>query len=243
LDPKLGTLLNLAICHEKMGRFALASIEFHDARNLAVAENKPDRVDFADKRIAAIAPHLALLRIHVAPENRAKLEVALDGSPLSEAVLETDVPVDPGVHHVTAKAPGAAPFTGDVTCTAGAPCAITLPAFAATTVVEPPPSANGHGGRIAGAFLLGTGVAGLIVGGVFGGMALHQRSKAEDLCAASQCAAGQLENERGVTFAWVSNVGLGLGAALTLVGLVLVLVDPGHRSGVALSGEGLKLAF
>lgn len=245
LDPKLGTLLNLAICHEKIGRYALATTEFHDARSLAAAENKPDRVDFADKRIAAIAPRLATLRIHVDPKNQAKLQVAIDGGAVGEAALESEIPVDAGTHHVTASATGgtAAPFEKDVDCRAGATCVVDLPPFVAVTGDGPPRSDSSHGGRIGGAVMLGVGGAALVVGGIFGALALSQRSKAEELCATGQCTAGQTENDRGVTFAWVSNVSLGVGAALALVGLVLVVVDPGHKGPVRASAGGLTLAF
>jgi hypothetical protein len=241
LDPKLGTLLNLAICHEKIGRYALATTEFHDARSLAAAENKPDRVDFADKRIAAIAPHLALLRLHADPKNRAQLVVTVDDVAIGEAALESEIPVDAGTHHVIAKRGAAAPFSIEVTCASGGRCDATIPAFPDTD--PPPATGNGHGGRIAGATFLGVAAAGFIVGGVFGVLAIGKRAKAEDLCAANQCASGQLENDRGITFAWTSNIALGASAAFAIVGLVLVIVDPGHKSPVSAGANGLAFTF
>ncbi len=243
LDPKLGTLLNLAICHEKIGKLALASIEYHDARSLALAENKADRVDFADKHIAAIAPRLALLRIQIAPENRGKLSVTLDGSALGDAALDAEIPVDPGSHRVVANAPGATGFTGDVRCDAGAKCTVDVPALALASTAPAPAGESGHGGRIAGAVLLGTGVAGIVAGGIFGGLALHQRTKAEELCALGQCASGQTENDRGVAYAWVSNVAIGVGVAFAIVGVVLVIVDPGHKAPVRAVGNGVGFDF
>src|SRR5687768_2630591 len=47
LEPKLGTLLNLALCHEKLGKTASAWAEFTEAANLAERRNEPDRVSFA----------------------------------------------------------------------------------------------------------------------------------------------------------------------------------------------------
>jgi tetratricopeptide (TPR) repeat protein len=47
LDPAAGTLLNLAVCHEGLGKTATAWNEFRESVAMAKRENRKDRVAFA----------------------------------------------------------------------------------------------------------------------------------------------------------------------------------------------------
>src|SRR5690349_10947186 len=59
LDPGGGTLLNLALCHEKQGKIATAWTEFREARATAKKDNRPDREAAADNEIAKLEPMLS----------------------------------------------------------------------------------------------------------------------------------------------------------------------------------------
>jgi len=112
-DPQLGVLLNLADCHEKIGKTATAWAEFRDAVERA-AKQGDKRVDYAQKRVDALAARLARVKI-VAPARAVTgLVVQLDGTDVT-ALVGSDVPVDPGEHAIVATAPGRESWHGTTT--------------------------------------------------------------------------------------------------------------------------------
>src|SRR4030095_12249844 len=70
LDPGGGTLLNLALCHELTGKTASAWAEFDQALRMARADQRPDREEFAQTHMSALAPRLSRVRVVVAPKAR-----------------------------------------------------------------------------------------------------------------------------------------------------------------------------
>src|SRR5258706_13765033 len=68
LDPGGGTLLNVALCHEKEGRTATAWTEFTEALGIARKDDRPQRIELAQTHIAALEPTLSRLVIQV-PES------------------------------------------------------------------------------------------------------------------------------------------------------------------------------
>src|SRR6516165_4621044 len=63
LDPGGGTLLNVALCHEKEGRRATAWAEFTEALGIAKKDDRPERVELAQSHITALEPTLSHLVI------------------------------------------------------------------------------------------------------------------------------------------------------------------------------------
>ena len=105
LDPGGGTLLNLAICHEKEGRLATAKIDYDDALTLATKDGRKDRQQIARERLAAIEPLIPRISVVVATASDTEgLEVKLDGLVLRRAAWGVATPVDPGAHTIEASA-------------------------------------------------------------------------------------------------------------------------------------------
>jgi hypothetical protein len=100
LDPHVGTLLNLAACHERQGKVATAWVEYQKALTAARAEGQVERARLAEGRLAALDPRVPWLRISTATPADATL--AIDGSAIAPAALDSDMPLDPGRHIVTA---------------------------------------------------------------------------------------------------------------------------------------------
>jgi hypothetical protein len=111
LDPGGGTLLNVALCHEKQGRTATAWVEFVEARGVAKADARPLRVTFAQTHIDQLEPTLSRVVVQVPGESDLPdLEVRRDGSVVGRAAWGTAVPVDPGDNVVEVSAPGKLPW-------------------------------------------------------------------------------------------------------------------------------------
>ncbi|HKQ68557.1 MAG TPA: tetratricopeptide repeat protein, partial [Polyangiaceae bacterium] len=66
LDPASGTLLNLAVCHEKQGRTATAWAEYNDVLAISRKDGSAERQHIASARIKDLGPKLCRLTV-VAP--------------------------------------------------------------------------------------------------------------------------------------------------------------------------------
>lgn len=101
-----GTLLNLALCHEQLGRTATAYTEFNESLARAQRDRRPEREKIAKDHLAALAPKLSRLTVSVAQGADVEgLQVLLDGVVLQKPAWGVATAVDPGAHVVTAKAP------------------------------------------------------------------------------------------------------------------------------------------
>src|SRR4051794_7964766 len=115
LDPGLGTLLNLASCHELEGKTATAWAEFRQALGLAARESRPAAEQLARTHIDAITPQLSKITITVAPASEAPgLQVSLDGQVLGKPAWGVAAPLDPGAHTIAATAPGKKSWSSQV---------------------------------------------------------------------------------------------------------------------------------
>ncbi len=118
-DPAIGTLINLAACHEKEGKIASAATEFSDAAAEAQRAGQPDREQYARSHAQALDKkvHHLVIDFKSPPDNA---EVKLDGTAFGLALLHTPVPVDPGEHTVEAAAPGKKSWSQKITAAADA---------------------------------------------------------------------------------------------------------------------------
>ncbi len=108
LDRATGTLLALAMCHEVEGRLASAWAEYLDVIARAKQDGRPDREEAAQQWAHKLEARLSTLSIAIpaAVAEIPGLRVQRDGMPLEAPAWSTAVPVDPGPHVVTARAPG-----------------------------------------------------------------------------------------------------------------------------------------
>jgi hypothetical protein len=264
LDPREGTLLNLAICHEKEGKTASAWLEYSDALAIARNEGRADRQRFAKEHIDRLAPQLSHLRVNVTTEARISgLAITLDGAPLQPVAWGSSLPVDPGTHTVEASAPDH--VTWQKVATVGANAdeqVLDVPALAATAkeaVVQdaaptsPTSAPAASSKRTAGFIFGGVGLASLGVGATFGVLAIAQRHDAVNLCNTGSCgSAAQSANSEGLRDAWISDITLGVGIVGVAVGTYLVLTGhpteapkPGEETHatLAVTGRGVSFAW
>lgn len=232
LDAGGGTLLNLAVCHEREGKIATAYVEFNDALGVAVRDGRKDREDLARERVQALAGVVPRLRLTLA-ELVPQLEVSIDGNVLPAHGLVADatpIPIDPGVHAVEARAPGRTTYRTEVRVTRAATVIdVHVPPLAARGPAPMPGAAPSSRGRtIGGAVVGGAGLVVIALGAAYGVDALSKQRGANEACPNVNCAKPDAValSDRAVTSAWVANVCVGTGLVALAVGAYLVITAP-----------------
>jgi hypothetical protein len=233
IDPRLGTLLNLATCHEKEGKTASAWAEFAKAVDLAKTQGQTDRMQFAQHHRDALRQRLSYLAIEVgsAPDN---LEISLDSKPLSRSVWSAPWPVDPGQHRISASTGGLNKWSQNVGVGPGPTTVkVQIPPMGAhsSNSTKPAPDAaredsgGGSSLRTAG-FVIGTaGVLGILAGAATGAFTFVKESEADKICPGRYCSQKGLDlHQQADTFATISTITLPAGIACLGVGVTLLLV-------------------
>jgi hypothetical protein len=242
LDPTPGTLLNLAVCHEKEGKLASAWGEFHQALTEAQRSNRPEREQLAKDSIARIEPDLAYLTIIVPKTVRvARLGVQRNGVPLEEGGWEIELPIDPGTNEITATAPQYRPEKKLVTIQKREHLTVTIDPLVLAPVVRPPPP-YWTSSRVLGVSTMAAGVLATGAGAVFGVLTLNDKAKSLAHCHTfdqqPRCDSTAVDAmSRANTEAIVADVGIGVGVAAIVTGGVLMLTGGAHElSGPAPAG-------
>jgi hypothetical protein len=118
LYPSPGTLLNLALCEERLGMVGSALQHFQEVVRLLPPGD--ERLSIARNGAAMIEPRVPRLRIEVAKGAPEGISLLRDGAPIAAADLGKDLPLDPGKHVVVVKAPGRADRPYAITLVEGA---------------------------------------------------------------------------------------------------------------------------
>lgn len=234
LDPAIGSLLNLATCHQLEGRLASAWSEFREAEAQALRSGDAARQQLAASRAASLEPKLP--RLVVTAPDVPGLVVSRDGVELGDASIGTALPVDPGEHEITARAPDRQPFSTRVDVAPGARANVTIPDLArapeperpASTGAQPAPEpAASNGRRTAGFVVGGVGLAALAVGGVMAGLTADRKGVLDAHCPTkTTCDAdGLAALDAAKGYAWGADVGLVAGVLGVTVGGVLLLTS------------------
>jgi hypothetical protein len=145
IDRTLGTLLNLATCHEQQGKTASAWAEFNEAASLASAGKQTARASFAISHAAELESRLSklTLKIEAPPPG---LTINLNGHELSVAVLGSPIPVDPGSLPLAVTAPGRVPWMQTIVVEPGPGVKeVTLPPLAPEAAQSAVPLPGGGG--------------------------------------------------------------------------------------------------
>jgi hypothetical protein len=246
LDPKPGTMVNLADCYEKSGQTASAWARYLEAASLAQRAGQAEREKYAKDHAAALEPKIARLTISAAASARG-LEVLRDGAPIDAAILGTPVPIDPGTHQIEARAPGKKPWTKTIDIAAGptrvtvdvpsledmpqgAPLpvgSVTGPVAPQVEPVAPPPQDTSLSTRKkVGYAAIAAGGAGVLVGIITGSMAISKHGSLASSCPHGVCVGQDSAISSYHTLGTVADVGLFVGGAIAVTGIVLVATAP-----------------
>lgn len=236
-DPSPGTLLNLAKCYEALGRTASAWAEFKSAEALARNLGRTDQQEAAAKGAAALEGKLSKLELMPPATKVEGLKVTRDGQAIGVGSLGTPFAVDPGKHEIRVSAPGYREWAttvdvgpnGDVQLLRIPPLTKAPEGEGSSAGADLSTPDKGSSSSALPYVLLGGGGVFIGAGLVFGLLASGQASDAENdptLCPDKACTpAGQSEIDSAETKALISTIGVGVGAAAAITGLVLLLTQ------------------
>lgn len=252
LDPAIGTLLALGDCYESNGQTASAWTAFNDARAMARKASDTKRAEEAERRAGLVEPKLAKIMIEVPQDTRSQgAEVRRNGKLVEPAMYGLEVAIDPGKQTIDVTAPDTQVWSTEVNIedkpgitTVRIPSLVELKPKVQDYQAPPPPppppplrddttaAPTGFGTqRTVGVIVAGVGVAGVVVGSVFGAKAISLGKQA-----AADCTPGNpplcttpdavVAHQDGNTAANIANVGIGVGAAAIVTGVILIAVAP-----------------
>ncbi len=238
--PAPGTTINLADCYERTGRLASAWAKFLEAEPYFRNRTPPDpRADIAKTRAEALYPKLSRLTIDVPAASRVPgIVVKRDGDAVDDSQWGTGLPVDPGKHVVEVSAPGKESWKWEAEVGAGgATVSVPVPVLKdAPSAVPTATTAPDTGMPLQKKIAIGAGaagVAGLVLGGVFGGLTMGKVGDSNKSCVKQsdgtfRCdAAGAQLRDDAKGLSMISTVGLIAGGVLAAGGVVLWLTAPG----------------
>jgi len=255
LDPKLGTLLNLASCHAAEGNTATAWAEFSQAAGMALTARQQARADYARSRAAELEQELSRVTFRGAPGASAPegLRIKLGDKEFAAAAIGSRIPLDPGKYQVEVTAPGKKGWSTELDVPPGpaslevdipplvdeapappAPRSLAAapappPAPAAPSAPPAPPDSGVGARRTLGIVLGGVGLVGIGVGTYFGLRTFSQQSVVEENCDDRYCNQEGLEAEQEARRAApVSTIAFAAGGALLAGGVVLLLLSSGE---------------
>ncbi len=251
LDPRAGTMFALAECEAKRGRLATAVARYDDYLSLhgrmAPDQQKKqgDRAKVAQEQRAALGPQVPMLTLTLPAGAPRETVVKRDDTQLSGPALGLALPVDPGEHVIRTQAPDGPVTEVRITLAKAERKVLTLdvklatdaaaPVASAPVAPAPPPAPDvdqGVTGQRMGAYIAGgVGVAGMILGGVMGGLTLGKKDVISVNCniggRAEACNdAGLAAASDGKTLGLVSTLGFAVGAAGLGTAVVLFITEP-----------------
>ena len=257
-DPAPGTLINWALCEEKLGRSATA-LELLRLADQTLPASHPKRAGLV-KHIDALAKRAPLLRLRAAAPLPQGVSVIMDGATVESNAFAHGVLGDPGPHIVELRAPGredrryevvlAEATTLEVTVEAGLPRSqrstlktaglasaesVAVPAGSTEEPASTPTSST------LGWVFAGSGLALAGAGAVTGLLAKGKWDVAREDCDVDRkvchTAAGAEAVSAGETLATVSTVAFVVGGASLALGgyLLLTKKDAPARARVAAS--------
>ncbi len=251
-------LVPLGECQIALGKIVAGTENLQAAARERLPDDAPKAFVDAQKRAREVLPDalkkLAKINLVIAAPSGVKLTVTDNGQPVSEALLGVDKPSDPGAHVITVSAPGYLTAKGEVTVNSGERAELKLKLepdpnapkdVPPDTKIDPPPGGGpgpeplpppkpaGSSPLVpAGGVALGLGGAGLILGGVFGGLASGKQGDLDEICVDKVCPDGASDDiDTMKSFAHVSTAGFVVGGVAAVLGATLLGIGLSQGSG------------
>jgi hypothetical protein len=260
LLPRGGSALHLANCLELKRDFVAAWSAYHGALDFAKRDQRADRVELIEKRLAALEAKVGFVELVLPATAATERVVMLDGRALTDEMSHAPIPVLPGEHLLSVEQPQRARWQASVFVEPGGRKRVEVPALeekrttAERTQASPPTkptstaaeasrraeskTAPGAGGgstqRTLGWVTAGVGVVGVGVGSYFGLRAFSKKAESDDAIENGSCfeQCHEAWND-GRSAATVSNVAFAVGAAAIGAGTLLLLTSEGSSESAA----------
>ena len=223
---------HIASCEEKLGRLvtALGGYQLAYADADGVGEDFKAEVETAVTRLQASIPKLVIER---GPGAEAA-EIQLDGVALGASSVGVPVPLDPGPHSISAKAPGAVPFSQTVTILENEQKTVDVSLTPEPQELRAPPTVGAGGAvekgnpRLVPYVIGGVGIASLIGSGVLFALRQSTLSDLEAQCGPNHdaCPSSAASDYSDLKLYNVtSQVALGVGVACVGTSVTLLLLQ------------------
>jgi hypothetical protein len=247
IDPQVGTMMNLALCYESVGKVASACQVWREAADAAARKMRPDRAELARQHGDSTCPRAPQVTVQIADQpQRDALSVTIDGAPLAREQWGLPAVVDAGDHEMRATGEGLQPWSSrfrvedqqaaavlvPILAPAASPQA-SVPAIVASTGQQQQSRVIGAGVWVAA----GIGAAALAASGAFGVVALSRLDESNEgrNCVQNNCnSIGASDRVVASRYATASDVSLAVGVGAIATSVVLWAIAP--RAGRPTSG-------
>lgn len=223
----IGTLMNVALCDEKLGRTASAVKKFTEARDRAREGGLDGHLKAAEERLAELIPKVPHVSIKFLVPPAPGTQIVIDKNTVALDATG-DVALDPGEHPLVVSAPNRVAYQTMVRIAEGERRQVDVPELARAITI-------GGSRRFAGKILTISGGTALATGIVMGLVARKRYNAQFDSVngaappcdSAGKCSPdGQTATENARTLGTVGSVIGGMGVAAAAVGLYLWIRSP-----------------
>lgn len=233
LQASPGTLLNIALTEEKLGKTASAWASFQ--RVVEQLKVDDDRVPIAKDGVARTATRVPRLKIERAAGAPPTLAIRVDGAPLAANQVGVEQMLDPGAHVVTTLVPGFEERRYEVVLSEGQRLPLVVEPGKRTLVAVPvgPTDVQAQSGpnlgRMAAFAFAGAGLAGLGVGIATGVMTFAKKDERALACPVGTACNDVIDAEAR-TLAGISTGTFIFGGVALATGVVLLFTVGGGKS-------------
>ncbi len=228
--PSIAVMVARALA--RTGRVVEAVDKYEETLRMPLDASAPEAfqraVADATAEVEPVRARVARVELRLPADAPAGSEVTLDGRPVPPALLGVATPVNPGVHHLAAHAPGRIPYHSDVTLAEGARQAVEislLPTVADAPRAAPPAPVREakphHTSPLTIALLAGGGVA-IAAGSATGIAALNHKASLDKACHPGCPAKMSSDLDSFRLDRTLSYVGFGVGLAAAGAGVYLL---------------------
>ncbi len=236
-------------CQIELGRYVEGTETLNRVVREKISEDAPEAFKESQKKAAELIetakPKIGKLTIEVAPADIEGLEVTVDGRAISSALIGAPKPTDPGAHEIVISAPGYVSKTAQIELEEGGQESLAVelevdPNAATPTSASGTSSDAAENGQGAGSSsnwigwtTVGVGAALMAGGGVTGFLAMKKEG---DLSCGTDGSCPLSEEETldaARVNATVSTILFGVGGAVAVTGIVLLLTGGEEKSEAA----------